>query len=791
MARNQVLSGGLCLLMALLLLGYMFPVAASPSPVIPPQQTLLVGVTINGRTQDGIQELVERGSELFVTRAQLLELGLVAPEQTTVPADGLIGLSSFEGWSWRLDASTQVLELKVPIRNLHVQQLIARPASSAGNVDLSDTGAVLNYDAQFTHDGDYTSSSIVNELRIFGPLGVLQSSVQQTRSQSFNRTVRLDTTYSVSDASTLQSYNAGDFINAGLSWTRPVRMLGVQMTTNFALRPDLVTYPRPGITGEVAVPSSVDIYVNGLHQTTTQVQPGPFELNQLPVTSGGGDVSLVVKDASGRQTTQTLPFYASTLLLSEGLDSLALQTGLVRREYATRSNDYAKPAASVSYRHGQTPTLSLETHFETTSALAMGGVGANLLVGKLGVLSASAATSAYDGETGFQYGLGIARNTPYLSFGFSVLQADKRFSDIASANGDSTPGTTLRANLGFPILDVGTLGLVYAKKRVNLYTVDDYRDDYVTSTQRTSTSTLSATFSAPLPMKAYGFVTAYHDFKGNSGNGLFVGISIPIGRAASLSASSSRSGSNTYQTVEARNSAIQRGDVGWNVSRQTGTQTRDDAGVTYKSSWGEVGAAVERNDSDMAYRATARGALSTVGGRVFASNTVYDSFAVVDTDGLPGITVLQENRPLGKTDADGLLFIEGLRAYESNNLSIDAGDVPMDVSLSNAIIEVRPSDRSGVIAKFPIRHSRSATLILVDEQYRPLLLGSQAVLSGSGEEGIVGYDGVTFFNNLGEHEQVSVNRSGQAPCSVSFDYQPQANAIPQIGPLICRSGARP
>ncbi|MCQ2999858.1 fimbria/pilus outer membrane usher protein [Pseudomonas syringae] len=778
--------------MALLLLGCVLPVYAGPGQSDPlGHQILLVSVTINGRVHEGIQEIVERDSELFLTRAQLLELGLVFPDHMIVPANGLMELSGFDGWSWRLDASTQVLELQIPLRSLQVQQLIARPASSASNVDRSIIGAVLNYDAQFIHDGDYSSSSLVNELRVFGPSGVVEASVQQTRSQSFNRTVRLDTTYSVSNPSTLQSYNAGDFINAGLSWTRPVRMFGMQVTTNFALRPDLATYPRPGITGEVAVPSSVDIYVNGLHQTTTQVQPGPFELNQLPVTSGGGDISLVVKDASGRQTTQTLPFYASTLLLSEGLDSLEVQAGLVRREYGTLSNDYTRPAASVSYRRGETSTLSLETHVETTSGLAMGGVGANMLLGKLGVLSVSAASSAYEGETGFQYGLGIARTTPSLSMGLSLLKADKRFSDIASVNGDSISGTTLRANLGFPIQGVGTFGLVYAKKIVNLYTVDDYVTDYVSSTQRTSTSTLSATFSAPLLMKTYGFVTAYHDFKGNTGNGIFVGISIPFGEATSLNASSSRSGSNTYETIEVRKSAVQRGDVGWNVSRQTGTQTRDNAGMTYKSPWGEVGAEIERDDSDMAYRFTARGALSTLGGRVFASNTVYDSFAVVDTDGLPGVTVLQEHRPLGKTDADGYFFVEGLRAYESNNLSIDANDVPMDVSLSNAIIDVSPSDRSGIIAKFPIRHNRSATLIFVDEQHHPVLLGSKVVLSGSGEEGVVGYDGVAFFNNLTEHEHVSVNRPGQAPCSASFDYEPQANTIPQIGPLICRSGARP
>ena len=787
------MSAPFSLLFALLLLVFTVRAFALEQPSSD-EQTLLLSVKINGRVHEGLEAFIERDSQLFVSRAQLLELGLVAPETPGQPYDAALSLSSLKGWTWHLDSAAQVLELEVPLSSLQNQQLLARPESSPGLIDRSDFGAVLNYDTQLTHHDGYSSSSVLTTARAFGQFGLVQSSAIQTRSQSFSRTVRLDTTYSLSDVQTLRSFNAGDFINAGLSWTRPVRMLGVQMATNFALRPDLATYPRPGMSGEVAVPSSVDIFINGLHQSTTQVQPGPFEINQLPVTSGGGDVSVVVKDASGRQTVQTLPFYASTLLLNEGLDSLAVQAGSVRRQYATRSNDYGAPAASLSYRHGATRTLSLETHMESTAGLAMGGVGGNLLVGDLGdlgVLSASVASSSFEGQSGLQYGLGMTRNTPGLSLGLSVLKADKYFADIASANDDSMPRTTLRANLGFPVAGLGTLGVVYAKKMVNLYPLANDYTEYVQPTQRISTSTLSATFSAPLPLRAYGFVTAFHDFEGNSGNGVYVGISVPIGRNTSLSVSTNHSADNIYQTVEARQNAVQRGDTGWWLARQNGSQARDNAGVSYKSSWGEVGAEVERNETDTAYRATARGALSMLDGHVFTSNSVQDSFAVVDTDGLPGITVLLENRPLGKTDANGLMLIEDLRAYESNRLSINPLDVPMNVSLSNAILAVRPSDRAGVVVKFPIQHSRSATLILLDEQRRPLLLGSQAVLSGSGEQGVVGYDGETFFQNMTEHDQVLVTGTGQARCSVSVDYQSQSNAIPRIGPLICRQQATP
>ena len=787
------LSTAACLWLGLLLLSLIFPVVVSAvEPLLPEQQSLLLSVKINGRTQEGIQEFIEQGDVLFVTPEQLVDMGLIVPDIVALPGSRLIDLSHIDGWSYRLDSAAQVVDLHIPNSSLVPQRLNAGRTEAFDPITQRDFGAVLNYDSQFTDYDGHVSSSNVGNVRVFGPFGVMESSAVQAHSQSFSRTVRLDSTYSTSDPASLHTYNAGDFINGGLTWTRPIRMMGVQMATNFGLRPDLVTYPRPGMTGEVAVPSSVDIFVNGLRQLSEQVEPGPFELSQLPVTSGGGDISVVVRDASGRETTRTLPFYTSTALLNEGLDSLSMELGSVRRRYATESNDYAQGAASLSYRHGVTPSLSLETHVESTAGLVMGGVGADVLVSKLGVLSASVATSTFGDEQGLQYGLGFSRTTPYLSFGFNVLKADAHFYDIAAANDDAMPRTTLRANLGVPLPGVGSFSVVYAKKLVNLYTPDDYSTtEYVQTSERISSSTLSANFSVSLPRNAYAFITGFHDFGGNTGNGMFVGVSIPFGRNATLSASNSTAGGNAYHTVEARQSVVQTGDVGWRLARQTGTETRNDLGLSYKSPWGLVGAEAERGSAGNAYRATAQGSLSMLDGHLFASNIVYDSFAVVDTDGLPGITVLQENRRVGKTNADGLMFVENLRAYESNRLSIDPDDVPMDVSLSNVQLQVRPADRSGVMAKFPIQRSRSATLLLQDAQQRPIKLGSRAVLSGSGEEGTVGYDGVTFFENLADHNEVSVLIPGQASCTVGFDYQPHANAIPQIGPLTCLPGAQP
>ncbi len=75
--------------------------------------------------------------------------------------------------------------------------------------------------------------------------------------------------------------------------------------------------------------------------------------------------------------------------------------------------------------------------------------------------------------------------------------------------------------------------------------------------------------------------------------------------------------------------------------------------MQYKSPWALVTAGVDHLDGETTARFDAQGALSLADNRLFASNTVTDSFAVVDTGGVGDVRVLYENRDDGKTDPAG------------------------------------------------------------------------------------------------------------------------------------------
>src|SRR5690606_36213308 len=147
----------------------------------------------------------------------------------------------------------------------------------------SSFGALLNYDLYASHDGDVGSVSAVTEVRAFGLGSGVFSNTAVSRSfevpeaGSRNESVRLETSVEWSFPESAVTVTVGDTFSGFLGWTRPVRMGGIQVGRNYGLQPYRVTTPMPQFLGEVSVPSTVELYVNGMRQYSGSLPTGPFE----------------------------------------------------------------------------------------------------------------------------------------------------------------------------------------------------------------------------------------------------------------------------------------------------------------------------------------------------------------------------------------------------------------------------------------------------------------------------------------------------------------------------------
>ncbi len=778
--------------------------------------TFQLEVVINGHATGKIAQFVERNGGLLVSRADLADIGLRVPAHASTAEDGLIALASLPGVAVRLDTATQTLYLTAGAQALQPQVLHAVGAAAPADVPLqSGVGATLNYDVSGgTTDGHGYGNGLF-DLRVFSPFGVASTQALAYAGQGpsgfsgQDTFIRLDSAYVYSDFANQRRYGVGDFITGGLSWTRPVRLGGVQVTRDFTMRPDLVTFPLPSLAGSVAVPSTVDVLVNGSQVLSRQVQTGPFNVPQLPVITGAGSVQMTVTNALGQQVTTSLPFYASNNLLAPGLYTWSAEAGFVRRDWGVVSNDYGAFAGAGTYRRGLSANITIEAHAEGTTDefMAGGGIVANAF--NFAVINLGAAASSSLGQTGGEISVGIQREDRRFSFGASAILATSNFRDIAAMNGDPFPVRQISANATAYLGKWGSIGVAWiqvdretAVNRIGApgliipsggppppVGVGPGGVALLPFLPSESAQVLTGSYSVQV-RRVFFYANAFHDFAPGGGSGASIGVTVPLGRRTSVTVSANaQDGSAAYGQVQAQRSVIDIGDWGYDAYLSAGNGAHEFGQLQYKSPWALVTAGADDLNGQATLRLDVQGAISFADGRLFASNTINDSFAVVDTGGAGGVHVLYENRPQGVTDDGGRLLVPELRAWEVNHLSIDPADVPVDAQVPYIARDVRPPDRSGVVVKFPIQKTHGALLVLVDETGRPIPVGSTATLEATGAAVTVGYDGEAFIEGLAKENHLVVQLANDGRCVVDFAYVPAAGDIPKIGPLTCRKQA--
>ena len=693
-------------------------------------------------------------------------------------------MSYLPGLTWVLDEKNQVLRVTALDSALlpTLLQPFGREPAGGRRVIESGTGLTLNYDTVGTYSGGQKGGSGSFEMRGFSPWGILSSewlayAGATTSASGANTAIRLDSAYTFADVNSMRRYSLGDFITGGLAWTRPVHLEGLQINSDFSMRPDLVTFPMPSIAGSTAVPSTVNVLADGNLAASSQVSAGPFEIPQLPVVEGAGTISMTVTNALGQQVTLTQPFYASTAMLAPGLQTFAVQSGLVRRNWGSVSNDYGKLAGTAIYRRGLTREFTVEGSIEGTPGAFMAGAGGVVQVDNLGVVNFSVAPSFGSGQAGAQFSAGAQRIGRVFSLGASAIMANRNYRDVASVNGDGVPRKQFSAFTGLSLRRFGSGGLAYAAVDLDASPVPFKLA--LAQTQRSQV--ISANYSLQIH-HAYIYATEFRDLVNKGSSGLQIGLTIPFGRRNSITVSGQSEGS---AQVEVQQPAPMIGDWGYQAYLSADGTTHAFAQAQYKSPVGLFTAGIDSGNGVTTLRLESQGAFSFVDRELFPSNTIYDSFAIVDTNPVAHVHVLQENRDVGSTNSSGRLLVPDMRSFDLNRIAIEPTDIPPDATMNTATRELRPQDRSGVVLRFPIKFSHGALLRLVDEAGVAVPLGSTATLRPTGTVVPVGYDGDAYIEDLSPHNELVIEFPNGRRCTVAFDYKPVAGDIPKIGPLRC------
>ncbi|TCT04459.1 outer membrane usher protein [Paralcaligenes ureilyticus] len=754
------------------------PTEQKPDSVTVVANTVFLSVKLNGNQDADLVPFTERDGELYLSRESATQLGFSADFLNSVAAT--TPLSKYPDVKIDYNRGLQSINMTAPFSVLSLSTAVVGAPSEARTVASASPGLMLNYDlySSYTNQNDANLSGFL-QLRAFNNFGVLSDSYLVSEQRLHGQpgwqrsAVRLDTTLEHSLQDKEVTFRLGDTVTNGLSWTRQTRLGGFQISRNFALQPYQNTTPLPAYFGQATLPSAVQLYVNGIQQYNGNVPAGPFELNAMPTVNGAGQAQVVLVDALGRRTSVDFSYYNASKLLRKGLTDWSFETGYVRQNYGIQSFDYGHdPMVSGTIRHGFTNWFTGEGHVEGSKGVVSGGLGASANVGTLGVVSASWAQSKALGVKGGQYSLGYQVQRGPFNAGFNTQRSVGSFNDVASLYGGSPVVRNDSAYVGFSAGRLGNFSLNYAL----LQQADQPRYRY-------GGASWSRTFDHGISVS----LSANQNLDVRSDRTIYLSVNFSLGKNVSAYTSAVRAqGSDTY-TAGASHSAS-NGGWGWSVQAQKADQQGATANgqVNKQFQYLDFGAGISSAGANQYGYASASGSLVMMGGGVFATRRIYDGFAVVSTDGVPGVPIKNQNRVVGDTNGSGLLLVPSLQSYQHNKISVDPTNLPVNMRIGRVNADVVPRYGSGVNVKFTLETVHAASLILHGPDGKVVPMGEQAFLNhGKEPAGWVGYDGRLYLEGLKENNYLSI-QGEDINCTLRFPYKAKADTVPEMGPLLCK-----
>jgi outer membrane usher protein len=736
-------------------------------------------VSLNGEPGEMLVVLRGPEGELYLEEDDFARLRMRAPQTAPYLYQGhrYFDPKSVPGCKVSIDESAQRAVISPPASDLETTRLAAA-ARAHPPITPASPGAFLNYQLSAQQINGQNIGGAYAELGLFAGAGVITNTAT-ARYGDDSSVVRLETTYTRDFPASLDTLNVGDTISDGASWGNAVRFAGVRFSRNFGIRPDLLTTPLLATAGTATVPSTVDVFVNNQLVTSSQVPAGPFIVDRLPTVSGTGDVSVVVRDALGREQVLTQSFYSSTILLAPGLSQYSMNLGSVRENYGLASNQYGGLLGEGSYRRGLTDTITVEAHAEYLANDAhAAGLNAAFGLGHVGVLNFTAAGGGDSQGSGVLMGVGAEHRGSEFSFVANTLKASRDFAQVGEPlNPDMRMRQRSLLQAGAALGRFGSLSLAYVQ--------ESYRDS---PTQQTMSLTHSISFGhagslnltlsrvhtdAQLSAPAQNSTSAY----------LIYVLPFDMRRAATLSAVSGSGPGSPKDEVIA--SVTQSPPVGPGSGYRVSASSAGNYDADWRQQFRGVDVEVEaaRNNASEGRSVYASGAMIFLDDQLNTTRQVIGSFAMVDVAGLPDVPVYVENQLTTHTDAGGKALLFNLRPYEANKISIEPEDLPLDTAINASSTVMAPPYRSGVIARFPVERIRSGTFRLITPDGKPLPVGATVTLKGADFPVVT--NGMVYVTGF-DHGMAAAAHWEGGHCNFRLPPPPPDEPLPDMGTIECR-----
>jgi outer membrane usher protein len=734
-------------------------------------QRAVLSLMINTAGKDDTT-VVLRGGEVWIPVSDLIAAGLrdfPGRREVLFGASHVLLSSLAPLVQYTLDEEGLALRLTVPAGALPPSLLDLSPGTPKGIIRRHDPSAFLNYALRLT---DFRHPDGAAEAVVSWESALLSTTV----TASEGGVIRGLSSLAIDDPTLLARFTGGDAFISGGPLGAGLITGGLTISKSFELDPYFLQQPSFNQSGSAATPSTLDVYVNGVLVRRQAVPPGPFRLQNLPVSTGSGEVRYVLRDAFGRQESVSSPYYVASGLLAKGLSDYAYSFGAQRNQVGAASFNYGALGFLGRHRMGITDSLTLGARFEASGQLVSGGATATVLTPAGRFELAAAASDAVEGAG--VAGLGAwSFVSRHLGASLSVRAASDRYSTLSTSATADRSLFEVAASTSTSLGSRGSLSMQYA------FALD--RDNGPTFRASASASVQITKRLSAVMLVGRSFLT-----DGSAPVDALLSLTFaPGNNAPTLSAGVQSQAKHVEGFAEASKPLGRENDFGYRVAGSLSEQPRAQASGQYQSSYGLYGVTAEIAPGQPHLALEAAGAIAAVAGAgAFVTRPIQSGFAVIRVPGIKGVRGYLDNQEVGRTNRDGNLLVPTLLPYYGNRLSIDEHDLPLDYGIPLTEQMIAPTHRGGAVALFSVArvHFYRGTLTVKGAKNPiPSLgelsvrMGKKVVASPIARDGSFELEGV----DPGDHPSTIIYQDGE--CAFTLHVPESQEHIVNLGRVQC------
>lgn len=759
---------------------------------------IVLNIRLNGVKKGDYVAYMADDGDFFIATRDLTEMGVPRPAGRIINIGGVqyLSLKSVAGAEVKLIERTLTLEIQLPPDMLEASTFDLGALQPATPVQARAPGGFLNYQfgRTLTQSGS-DSYGGTTELGVnVGRFLLLDNHTYTTSTSAQYRVVRLNTQLVYDEPDDLRRWTFGDAVATSGELGSSFNFAGVNLSKLYQINPYFVKQPLAGFAGSVALPSRVDVYMNGARVQTENLAPGTFNLQNLNYRGATGlnNLEYVITDPFGREQRISSAYFYSDQLLARGLHEYSYSAGVMRQNYGLVSNDYGTAAISGFHRYGVTDRLTLGFSGDATRDHINAGPLVTWNTVKAGVVSAALSVS-HDSDVTSARGAAVSFNHNFQSGPFSSQLLVRRLTEdytVINPPTSNKPKLQGTAGMSYGTGNSGTFSLAYAYQSVYGGAIDQHS----TTVGYTRTIANNVSISANVSRVVRTDVTGY---------AAFVSLNyFPVnGITAGFNHVKTAQGDVADQMQISKTTPIGEG-LGYRVLAQrsvtSGTVSESIAPfVQYNARH----AVLTAEGADFVngggggsgfYRVSVAGAVASIGSEMYFARPISDSYALVKTEPpVPGIRVRRSNAEIGVTDASGSVFVPNIGSYQVNEVALDPKDLPLDYSIAKSAQKIRPPLRSGVIARFDVLRVRAVTGVLKLkrdgsvtplENYEILLTGDKGSARVSTIRG-----GDFYIENLAPGQYSADVKVQDAMCRFRITVPDSQEIVSNLGDVYCEN----